>query len=255
MANSVALGSVFQLALVNNFAPVQGETFEIINNTGPNAISSTFANQPEGSVITSGPAQFRIGYVGGDGNDTVLTTLATANAGGPYAMTFGAGLTLDASASAADQSVLPLTYSWSINGNANASSLANPSLTWAQLNALGGVGSFTVRVQVSDSQGIVGTSSATVTVTQGTSTITWPTPANIVYGTALNAAQLDASANAAGTFTYSVAAGTVLNAGNQQALNVTFTPTDATGDEGRASYEEASRDHCNYRFIQVGPDG
>jgi hypothetical protein len=48
----------------------------------------------------------------------------------------------------------------------------------------------------------------------------------MTYGTALSATQLDATASIPGTFVYSPAAGTLLSAG-QQALNVTFTPTDA----------------------------
>jgi hypothetical protein len=58
-----------------------------------------------------------------------------------------------------------------------------------------------------------------------TPTITWPTPAPIIYGTALSAVQLDATANVAGTFVYSPAAGTVLTAGTQT-LTATFTPMD-----------------------------
>ena len=56
-------------------------------------------------------------------------------------------------------------------------------------------------------------------------TITWATPAPIVYGTALSSSQLDATAPVPGTFTYSPAAGTVLPVG-QQTLNATFAPTD-----------------------------
>ena len=58
-------------------------------------------------------------------------------------------------------------------------------------------------------------------------TITWPTPAAITYGTALSAAQLDASTTIAGSFVYSPAAGTVPQAGTQ-ILSVTFNPTDST---------------------------
>jgi hypothetical protein len=57
-------------------------------------------------------------------------------------------------------------------------------------------------------------------------TITWANPAAIPYGTALSAAQLNATANVPGTFTYNPAAGTVLRAGSQ-ILSVTFTPNDA----------------------------
>jgi YVTN family beta-propeller protein len=65
-----------------------------------------------------------------------------------------------------------------------------------------------------------------------TPTITWVTPAAILYGTALSATQLNASASYGGstlpgTFAYTPAAGTVLIAGTQS-LSVTFTPTDTT---------------------------
>ena len=49
----------------------------------------------------------------------------------------------------------------------------------------------------------------------------------ITYGTALSATQLNATASVPGTFVYTPASGTVLNAGVGQTLSVTFTPTDA----------------------------
>jgi hypothetical protein len=72
------------------------------------------------------------------------------------------------------------------------------------------------------------TASATINVLKATPVLTWPDPADIAYGTPLSSAQLDATGNVPGTFAYSPAAGTVLNAGNGQALNVIFTPADAT---------------------------
>ncbi len=56
--------------------------------------------------------------------------------------------------------------------------------------------------------------------------ITWANPADIVYGTALSATQLNATCPVAGTFSYTPAAGIVLSAGASQTLNLTFTPTD-----------------------------
>ena len=66
---------------------------------------------------------------------------------------------------------------------------------------------------------------ASIVVARATPIVTWANPAGISYGTALSAAQLNATANVAGTFVYSPAAGTVLDAGTQP-LSVTFTPTD-----------------------------
>jgi len=67
----------------------------------------------------------------------------------------------------------------------------------------------------------------TVTITQATPQVSWPAPAAITYGTPLGSAQLDATASVPGTFSYSPAAGTVLQPGSQT-LTVTFTPKDAT---------------------------
>ena len=61
-----------------------------------------------------------------------------------------------------------------------------------------------------------------IDVLKATPTITWPTPAAITYPTALSATQLNATTPVAGTFTYTPAAGTVLNAGNAQVLSVAF---------------------------------
>jgi hypothetical protein len=65
------------------------------------------------------------------------------------------------------------------------------------------------------------------TVTQATPIITWSSPSAIAYGTALNNAQLNATASVLGSFTYLPAAGTVLGAGTQT-LSATFMPTDTT---------------------------
>ena len=59
-------------------------------------------------------------------------------------------------------------------------------------------------------------------------TLTWPTPAPVAAGTALSAAQLNATASVAGTYLYSPPAGTVLATAGTQVLSVTFTPTNAT---------------------------
>ena len=67
----------------------------------------------------------------------------------------------------------------------------------------------------------------TSTPVQGTPTLSWQAPAAIVYGTPLTGAQLNATSNVAGSFTYTPALGTLLSAG-RVTLTTTFTPTDAT---------------------------
>lgn len=53
----------------------KGDTFTIINNrgTGPIEGSAMFKDLPEGAEVTVDGAIFKISYVGGDGNDVVLT--------------------------------------------------------------------------------------------------------------------------------------------------------------------------------------
>src|SRR5439155_5089111 len=80
----------------------------------------------------------------------------------------------------------------------------------------------TTLIAVTHGRGLFTTTPSTAT----TPAITWATPADIVYGTALSATQLNATASTAGTFVYTPAAGTVLNAGASQSLSVLFTPTD-----------------------------
>ena len=58
-----------------------------------------------------------------------------------------------------------------------------------------------------------------------TPTLAWTNPTAIVYGTALSASQLNATASVPGTFAYNPATGAVLNAGTS-VLSVVFTPND-----------------------------
>ncbi len=71
------------------------------------------------------------------------------------------------------------------------------------------------------------TLSCQIVVFQAVPVINWPTPAAISFGKALTTSQLNATANVAGTLTYTPAPGAVLAAGTQT-LNVKFVPTDST---------------------------
>jgi glucose/arabinose dehydrogenase/phage-related protein len=79
------------------------------------------------------------------------------------------------------------------------------------------------------------TKQVVINVSKATPTISWSDPADIVYGTVLSPNQLNATSTVAGTCDYTPASGTKLNAGSNQNLSVTFTPTDG------ASYESATK--------------
>ena len=76
---------------------------------------------------------------------------------------------------------------------------------------------------------------ANFSITQQAPVITWNSPADIVYGTALSSTQLNATASVPGNFTYTPPAGTVLNAGSGQTLHVDFVPDDT------ANYSNADK--------------
>src|SRR4029450_6403086 len=81
------------------------------------------------------------------------------------------------------------------------------------------------------SDGIVNTA---IDVSKASPILSWSHPAAIVHGTPLGAGQLNASSNVPGTFAYSPAAGTVLNAGASQTLTATFTPADSGNYSSRS---------------------
>jgi MBG domain (YGX type) len=95
------------------------------------------------------------------------------------------------------------------------------------------VGSYAIEVTGGSDNNytLVGVSGTLNVVLKDVPLISWPEPAAIVYGTALSATHLNATASfnattVAGTFSYNPPLGTVLNAGNDQVLDVTFTPAD-----------------------------
>lgn len=66
-------GSRLDLTYLEGGVIKKGDTFTIIDNKTTYPMSGTFKDLPEGAEITVGGAIFKISYVGGDGNDVVLT--------------------------------------------------------------------------------------------------------------------------------------------------------------------------------------
>src|SRR5581483_10258043 len=132
----------------------------------------------------------------------------------------------------------PLTGVWQPDGrtadptNALDTSPRTTSLT--NFNGLNAAGEWTLYIADTDSGGTNMLTEWTLQITGAAyPTLAWSPPANVVYGTALGGSQLNATATynsstVPGTFSYSPPAGTVLNAGANQTLSVTFTPTDTT---------------------------
>jgi len=129
----------------------------------------------------------------------------------------------------------PLSYQWQkdevvLSDGGRISGAASAQLAISNVQAAD-TGSYVV--VVTNAAGAVTSTPPAVLTVRVSPSITWPTPADITYGTPLSSVQLNATATVSGTsvpgtFAYSPAALTMLGAGNAQTLFVTFTPTDTT---------------------------
>ncbi|MDD5562708.1 MAG: hypothetical protein PHQ91_03260 [Thermoanaerobaculaceae bacterium] len=78
-SGNVSLGNA-TLDLGWSFTSITGDAFTIINKTSAGAITGTFAGLAEGATFTGNGRTYQITYVGGTGNDVVITDVT---AGGP----------------------------------------------------------------------------------------------------------------------------------------------------------------------------
>ncbi len=142
----------------------------------------------------------------------------------------GETLTLQLSATDANAGAV-LTFR--LGNDSPAGIVLNPDtgeLSWQTNRTLGGR-SYPVTVEVWDDGvprlGAFRVFNVAIAAPRPQPVVTWPAPAAIPYGTALGATQLNATANVPGTFAYTPALGTVLNAGADQVLTLVFTPDDS----------------------------
>jgi streptogramin lyase len=166
---------------------------------------------------------------GGDPNDTPSAS-ATIQVGVTPAtamLTLGSlSFTYDGTAQGTTVTTSPaglsgVTIAYSLNGTSVAAPVS--------------AGSYTVMASLVNSNYTASPLTGTLVIGQATPVITWNTPASLIFGTAITATQLDATAsitvagtsiNIPGQFVYNDPIGTILAAGNAQPLTVSFTPTD-----------------------------
>jgi hypothetical protein len=72
---NVALAGTFGVELLNGFQPAAGTKFLVLNNLGDQLIDGIFSGFAEGAEFTVGTTIFTISYVGGNGNDVVVTAM------------------------------------------------------------------------------------------------------------------------------------------------------------------------------------
>jgi Flp pilus assembly CpaE family ATPase len=251
-----ALGEVLSAGVQTlsvEFAPADVAGY----NTAQATVSLTVTKE---SPAVSWPAPASIGY----GTPLGANQLnATASVAGTFTYTPAAGEVLTAGAQTLSATFTPADAADYTPGQATTTltvTKATPALRWSkpapitygtalgapQLNATASIpGKFvyipgagavlsagthtpSVTFAPTDATNYIPVKGAvSLTVTKATPTLVWPSPTPITYGTALGAAQLNATSSIPGKFVYSPAAGEVLAAG-EHTLSVTFAPTDAT---------------------------
>lgn len=72
--------ATLNLSLVSGFVSTVGNKYQIITNDGSDLVVGTFNGLAEGATLTVNNQKFQISYVGGSGNDVVLTHVNTNSA-------------------------------------------------------------------------------------------------------------------------------------------------------------------------------
>ena len=73
-------GATLTTTHYNSFIPSVDDTFTIINNDGADAVTGTFNGLAEAATFLVDDVTYSISYVGGDGNDVVLTVTSSPSA-------------------------------------------------------------------------------------------------------------------------------------------------------------------------------
>jgi hypothetical protein len=214
-------------------APYQGNFTVAATATSGNAVvfTSSGACTNVGATYTMTAASGSCSVIANQAGDSnynaapQVTEFTTATKAVPTVTFTGAPLTA------------PYQSSFTVAATTNASTTAVITVSGGVCSIAGttvtmtkGTGICTMTAQwAADSNYLAASATQTTIAQKLTPTLTWATPAPIMYGTLLSAIQLDATATynnmpLPGSFVYTPKAGKVLNAGNQT-LSVTFTPT------------------------------
>lgn len=68
-------GRVLDVDLINGFVPALGTQFSVLDDRFTGAITGTFSGLPQNAVFFADGSAFQINYLGGTGNDVVLTAV------------------------------------------------------------------------------------------------------------------------------------------------------------------------------------
>jgi uncharacterized repeat protein (TIGR01451 family) len=204
---------------------VYGTALGTNQNNATASVAGTFVYNPtNGTVLPAGTNSLHVVFTPTDTNYTatnltvflVVTPAPLSITAGSQSKLYGTTLNLG-------------TTNFVASGLVNGDTVTNVTLASAGAASGAAVGSYPITVSNALGTGLTNYNlnyvNGTLTVSTGTYTASWPTPTDIIYGTALGTNQNNATASVPGTFVYNPTNGTVLPAGTNT-LHVIFTPTD-----------------------------
>ena len=190
-------------------------------------VAGTFVYTPAaGAVLAAGTQTLSVTFTPTDSADYSVATLTV------FLTVNKAPLTVTPNNASRLYGVANPTFTGSITGLVAGDTITATYASAANLTTIVGVYSSSpnaIAATLSDPGSKLGNYTlaqnvGTLTITQTTTTLTWPTPAAITYGTPLSATQLDAtSGGIAGTFVYTPTTATVLAAGSGGLLRRLYT--------------------------------
>ena len=210
----------------------RGETVDVLtNDTDPDGdtlfvSAATHGSKGSVAVTENGTSVVYTPDAGAIGTDSFTYTISDQKGGTASASVSvniykrTAMVTLSNLSHTFDAAPKTATASTDAPGTSNFTMTYNGSAS-APMNA----GSYAV-VATLDNLAYQGTATGTLVIAKANPTVVWKNPADIAYGTALDATQLNAVADVAGTFAYTPAEGTMLLAG-AHTLHAVFTPEDS----------------------------
>ena len=205
-------------------------------NPSSGGVVGSFNYSPKsGSILPAGAQTLSATFLPADSSDwgsATITVPLTVNQAGPILTVnssslssyYSASVTFTATISTGPTGTITFYDGSNILGTAT---LQGTKATITTTSLAVGPHTITATWAGSSNYTAVTSSPITQTVNIATPTITWPQPSPISYGIGLSSAQLDATANVAGSFSYSPGSSKVLSAGSRT-LSATFTPADTT---------------------------
>jgi hypothetical protein len=226
------------IATYTIFVSDNGAPYTIFQNT-VTSTSATFSGQAGHAYSFYSLAMDGAGNVEAAKTTPDATTMvtgggnATTTSASPVSTTFSPStqqITLSATVSSGAGTVNAGSVSFTLLGSSVSGNVTNGSASASfTVPAAQAAGVYTIQAVYNAAGGFATSSdlSKQLSIGKATPAITWVSPAAIPFGSALGSGQLNATANAAGTFVYTPPAGTVLPQGNGQTLSVMFTPSDS----------------------------